>query len=385
MGHPYRVVAGATAVVMGMVLAVWVLVELKTLVIVVLVAGLLAAALERPVSWVHQRLGLKRRGVAVAIVVIALLGSLAAFGYLAYRPFAKESKTIRTGLASRIERVKELPIVGSRLRNVDLKKETNKFLRELPKRLTGQRNLILDAAKAALTDLAVAGTTIVVTVFILLNGPKIGEGASALILDDLRRVRAVRLARKMQEAIGGYVVGNLLISLMAATVVALSLLIMGVPFVAILAVAMFILDLLPLVGASIGGILVTASVFILDAHLWKTVAFAVIFMVYQQIENHSIYPLVMGKTVKIGAFSVLLVTLAGAELAGVVGVVLAIPIGSVLNVLVQDYLDDRKGKAELKRASESSLLELAGSARAEREREGAAKANAEDGRTSLTD
>ncbi|MGI8425156.1 MAG: AI-2E family transporter [Actinomycetota bacterium] len=367
---PYRVVAGATAVVMGMVLAVWLLVELKTLVIVVLVAGLLAAALERPVTWIHQRLGLKRRGAAVAIVVIGLLGALSAFGYLAYRPFSKESKTIRQGLAGQVERIKELPVVGPRLEGVDLKKETNDFLKRLPKTLTGNRTQILNTAKAALTDLAVAATTLVVMVFILLNGPKIGQGASALILDDMKRVRATRLARKMQGAIGGYVVGALLIATLAATVVAVSLLSMGVPFVAILAAVMFILDLLPLVGATIGGVLVTAAIFILDSQLWKAVAFAIIFIIYQQIENHTIYPLVMGKTVKIGSFTVLLVILAGTELAGVIGALLAIPIGSVLNVLVQDFLEERKGKAELARAADSSLLEMAGTARAEREETG---------------
>jgi len=126
---------------------------------------------------------------------------------------------------------------------------------------------------------------------------------------------------------------------------------------------MFVLDLVPMVGATLGGIVVTAATFILDPHIWKTLTFVVIYVVYQETETHTLYPIVMGRTVKIGAFSVFLVTLAGAELAGVMGVLLAIPIGSILNVVVQDLLEERKGKALLRttQSAEAMGLQTAGS------------------------
>jgi len=295
--------------------------------------------------------------------MLLALGSFVLFGYLAYRPFAKQSSAFKSGLSGQIQRIKTLPVIGPRLKDVDLKKKSEEFFKSLPKRLSSQRKAILGVAQTALTDLALTGTTIAVAVFMLLNGPKIAAGASALVLDDIKRVRAHRLARKMLDAVSGYVTGNLLISFLASAVTAISLIAMGVPFVAVLTVVMFVLDLVPMVGATLGGIVVTAATFILDPHIWKTLTFVVIYVVYQETETHTLYPIVMGRTVKIGAFSVFLVTLAGAELAGVMGVLLAIPIGSILNVVVQDLLEERKGKALLRttQSAEAMGLQTAGS------------------------
>lgn len=353
---PYRLVAGATAVVMFMALTVWLIITLRTFMIVLLVGGLLAAALDRPVNITQRRLHLSRRGPAVALVVVLLLSLILSVGYVTASPFAHQSQGLRKGLPARVAQVKSLPIIGPRLKSVDLEGKTRAFLSALPKRLSAHRNLVLGVATTAFNWLLLAITVIAVCVFMLLNGPRIAESASAQILDDVRRVRARRLAGDALQAVGGYVVGNLLISFMAAVVTAVALLVMGIPFVAVLAVIMFLLDLIPMVGATLGGVVVTAATFVLDPHPWKALVFVLIYTLYQLIETHTIYPVVMGRTIKIGAFGVFLVTLAGGELAGILGALLAIPIGAVLNVVIKDLLDERRGRAQV--TSGSSLARL---------------------------
>jgi predicted PurR-regulated permease PerM len=343
--RPYRVAAGILAMVVACGVGLWLIITLRTFLVITLIAGLFAAALDRPVNWAQRNLHLKRRGGAIAIVFFVGLLLLVGLGYSVYRPVNDQSASLRRDFPERVERLKDLPVIGARLKNVDLKGATDRFFNELPKRLRGNRELVLGVAQTALTVLALTATTIVIAVFMLLNGPRIADGSVRLIIDPERAGRARRLGRGVLDAVAGYVLGNLLISLLASIVVVISLVVMRVPFVAVLAAAMFILDLIPLVGATLGGVVVTGAIFVLDPHPWKAFAFVVVFVVYQQIENHTIYPVVMGRTVKIGAFPVFLVTLAGSEIAGILGALLAIPIGAAVNVVIQDYLNERRRRA----------------------------------------
>jgi predicted PurR-regulated permease PerM len=356
--NPYKVAAGITGIVLAMLIGLWLLVVLRGFVIIVLVAALIAAALDRPVSWVHRRLGLSRRGYAVAIVCLLTLGVLIGFGYLIYEPFLHQSEVFKQGLPPLMNRVKQLPLIGPRLRHVDLVGETQRFLQQIPKWVTRHKDMILGVAQTALTSIVLTFTTIATAIFMLLHGPRLADGALELILDDFKRERARRLGRNMLESVAGYVNGNLLISLLAATVTAIALLVMRVPFVTVLAAVMFVLDLIPLVGATLGGTVVTAATFVLDPHPWKALVFAGFFLVYQEIESHTLYPLIMGRTVKIGSFGVFLVTLAGGELGGILGAFLAIPVGAAMSVILKDIIDERRNKT-LAVSPPTTRLELA--------------------------
>jgi len=342
--RPYRRAAGITAVVLGMLVLAWLLFRLKSLVVLILMAGLVAAALDRPVTSLQRRL--HRRGLAVALVSLATVALFVGVGFVVVRPVVQQGQTFRKQLPDAAERLKELPLVGPRLQGTDLRGQTERFLNDLPKRLNGKTKVLLGAAQTAATSVALAVTALVASVFLLLNGPSMARSAQNQILDDRRRETARRLARDSLAAVGGYVRGNLFISFLASMVVVISLEAMRVPFVPVLAVIMFILDLVPLVGASLAGVIVTLATFLLDPHPWKALVFVVIFIVYQEIESHTLYPVVMGKTVKIGAISVFFATLAGAELGGILGALLAIPVAAVVNIVVQDLLAERRALAE---------------------------------------
>jgi predicted PurR-regulated permease PerM len=356
--NPYKVAAGITAIVLAMILGLWLVAVLRGFVVLVLVSALIAVALDRPVSWVHEHLHLPRRGLAVAIVCVLTLGILVGFGYMIYQPFLHQSRVFRQGLPPLMNRVKQLPLIGARLKHVDLVGVTQRFLQQLPKWVTRHRSIILGVAQTALTSILLALTVAATAIFMLLHGPRLADGALELILDDFRRERARRLGRNVLESVSGYVNGNLLISLLAAMVTAAALLVMRVPFIAVLAALMFVLDLIPLVGATLGGAVVTAATFVLDPHPWKALVFAGLYLVYQEIESHTLYPLIMGRKVKIGSFGVFLVTLAGGELGGILGAFLAIPVGAAISVVVKDIIEERRNKAQAT-ATPATRLELA--------------------------
>jgi len=345
MERPYRTTAGVTAVVLGMLSLSWLMVRLRSFVVLILIAGLVAAALDGPVSSLQRRVG--RRGYAVALVSLATVGVFVGVGFLAVRPVVHQGQTFRDRMPEAADRLKQLPVVGPYLQDTDLGGVTERFLHGLPDRLRGQSTVLIGFAQTAVTAAGLAFTVLAAAVFLLLNGPKLAEAVNNQILDDTRRERARRIGGDTLAAVGGYVRGNLFISFLAALVVVVSLEAMRVPFVPVLAVIMFLLDLLPLIGATLGGVIVTLAIFLLDAHPWKALLFAVIFIVYQEIESHTLYPIVMGRTVKIGAISVFFATLAGAELAGILGALLAIPCAAVLNIVLKDLLDERRENASV--------------------------------------
>ena len=356
MERPYRTAAGITAIVIAILVGLWLVVLLRTLVLVLVVSAIGAAAFDRPVSWMQRRLHLPRWG-AVAVVSLLTVGVLVWVGTLIAQPFSSQSKVFKQGLTAEAQRLKELPIVGPHLRNVDLNEVTQRFLRDLPQRLKAHRDLVLGVAQTTFTVLAGLGTVAVTVVFMLLKGPQMMRSVQELILDDFRRLRARRIGRGMLHAVSGYVLGNLFISLIASTVTVVTLAVTHVPFIPVLAVIMFFLDLLPVVGATLGGAVVAAATFILDPHPYKALVFIVVYVVYQEIESHTIYPLVMGRTVKVGAFTVFLMSLAGAELAGILGALLAIPVGAALNVIVQDIAEERKARGGLGAARTLEVVE----------------------------
>jgi predicted PurR-regulated permease PerM len=137
------------------------------------------------------------------------------------------------------------------------------------------------------------------------------------------------------------VTGNLLISHIAGISSTVVLLIMGVPYAVALGLIVAFLDLIPLAGATLAGIIVTVVAFLHTVPAGIVVL--VFFVVYQQIENHFLQPVIYGRTVQLSPLAVLVSVLVGAELAGILGALAAIPVAGALQVVVRDQLAARRG------------------------------------------
>jgi predicted PurR-regulated permease PerM len=114
----------------------------------------------------------------------------------------------------------------------------------------------------------------------------------------------------------------------------------GVPYSLALAVFMAVFDIIPLVGATIGSIVVIGAALLLSGTT-AGIAMFVIVMVYQQIENHVLQPLIYGRTVQLSSLTVLLAVLIGGDALGLIGALLAIPIAGTLQAVIGDMLEKR--------------------------------------------
>ena len=156
------------------------------------------------------------------------------------------------------------------------------------------------------------------------------------------RARIRRAGAGVSRAVGGYVVGNLLISVVAGTVTALVLLATSVPYPIALGLIVGLFDLIPMVGATAGTVIVAAVA--LTTRGVVTAAIVVVALIlYQQLENNLLQQLVYHRTVKLSPLAIAVSVAAGAELGGVVGALLGIPFAGALNVVARELVAWRRG------------------------------------------
>jgi predicted PurR-regulated permease PerM len=137
------------------------------------------------------------------------------------------------------------------------------------------------------------------------------------------------------RTVGGYVSGNLLISLIAGTLTTIVLLAVGVPYAVALGVIVAILDLIPLAGATIAAIIIGTVAFLHT--ITAGIVVVIFFLIYQQVENHFLQPVIYGRTVQLSPLAVLVSVLIGAKLAGILGALGAIPVAGAIQVILIDW------------------------------------------------
>ena len=138
--------------------------------------------------------------------------------------------------------------------------------------------------------------------------------------------------------------GNLLISLIAGTLTTVALLALGVPFAVALGVIVAILDLIPLAGATIAGVIIGTVAFLHS--ITAGIVVVVFFVVYQQIENHFLQPVIYTRTVQLSPLAVLVAILIGAKLAGILGALGAIPVAGAIQVILLDWQSHRRNRPD---------------------------------------
>jgi predicted PurR-regulated permease PerM len=163
-------------------------------------------------------------------------------------------------------------------------------------------------------------------------------------LPETVRPRWQRIGTEIYRTVGGYVTGNILISVIAGIASAIVLFVLGSDYAIALAVVVAVLDLIPLAGATLAAVLVSTVVFV-ELGWVQGVIIVVYFVVYQQLENHILQPVIYGRTVQLSPLVVLVAVLIGAELAGILGALAAIPVAGIVQAIGRELLRYRRETA----------------------------------------
>jgi len=197
---------------------------------------------------------------------------------------------------------------------------------------------LLSAGRAVLTGTTSALTVLILTVYLLIDLPSIRRIIYRLTPAS-RRPRVILIGDEVATKVGWYVLGNLVTSLIAGVTTLVWLLAFGVPYPVVLALTVAILDLVPIVGSTVAGVVV--SLVALTVSLPVAVATAIFFVAYQLVENYLIVPRVIGRAVDVPATATMLSVLVGGAALGLLGALIAIPAAAAIDILLRETVYPR--------------------------------------------
>ena len=327
-------------VLLGVAAALQVLYVARGVITWILVALFLAVALNPAVEW-FQRHGVRSRGLAVGLTFVGLLLGIALLGATFIPTLVNQVNDFVDQIPQYVDDLVKgrgrLGFLEDRYHVVERVKEA--VQNGGASKLLGLSGTAVAITKGIVTAIVATLTITFLTFFMLLEGPAWVERFYALLPPD-KEPRWRAIGADIYRTVGGYVTGNLLISLVAGISSTVVLLIMNVPYAVALGLLVAILDLIPLAGATIALILVGTVAFLHS--IPAGIVVVVFFLVYQQLENHVLQPLIYGRTVQLSPLPVLIAVLIGAELAGILGALGAIPIAGSIQVIVRDLLANRR-------------------------------------------
>jgi predicted PurR-regulated permease PerM len=328
---------GAAGVAVTYLLAQFVLGARDVLVLIGL-ALFLAVGLEPAVSWlVRRRLP---RWAAVTVVVVGTLALVGGFGAVAVTPLVEQGTQFVQRLPDYLNQAQDHSSLLGRL--------NERFnLRQLIQNgLSGQQTNVVDSVLGAgrVVLNAVSSTLIVVvlTVYFLGDLPRIRRAVYRLVPHS-RRPRAILIGDEIVGKIGAYVLGNLLVSIITGTATFVWLLVFGVPYAILLGIVVAVLDLIPVVGSTIGGIVVTLVALTVS---WPVaIATAAFYVAWRFIEDYLLVPKIIGRVVDVPAVVTVVAILVGAALLGVLGAFVAIPVAAAVLLVTREVLLPRLDRA----------------------------------------
>jgi predicted PurR-regulated permease PerM len=302
----------------------------------ILIAVFLALALDPAVEFFERR-GLKR-GYATAIVFFLAIGAIAGLGFLLLPPLVSQ---VRDFVDAVPDIVDDLTAGRGPFGFLQTKYHIVDRVRDAVQTqgvggVLGITGAGLAVARGVVTAVAGAIAIAVLTFFMLLEGRGLVVRFYAF-LPERARPRWQRIGTDIYRTVGGYVTGNVLISIIAGTASAVVLFLLGSSYAIALAVVVAVLDLIPLAGATLAAVLVSTVVFV-ELGWTRGVIIVVFFVVYQQVENHVLQPIIYGRTVQLSPLVVLVAVLVGAELAGILGALAAIPVAGIVQAIGRELL-----------------------------------------------
>jgi putative heme transporter len=301
----------------------------------IVIAACVALALDPVVSWLSRR-GL-RRWLAVLVVMMTWLALLGLVVATLAPVLIDQGGNLIASAPHMIERLRDSSLVqwaDARFDVIDRAKQ------QVSGQAAGAAAPLFALVQNVFTGVVGAITVTALTVFMLLFGGRVFDGALQWI-DPSERPRYVDLGEKIRRSVGGYVGGALIIALFGGMITALATALLGVPYFLPLGLTMAVLGILPYVGSVLAGVLVVSATF-LTSGLKAGVIALVVLVVYQQVENHVLQPVVQRKTIKMSPLVIAVVMLIGTALWGLMGALLSLPIAGAIQVLLEDRLARRQ-------------------------------------------
>jgi predicted PurR-regulated permease PerM len=344
-----RTVAVALLTVVVVLGALFLLWKVRTFVGWFVVALFLAAVLNPAVNWLQRRHRLIKRPLAIALTYLGLLVALLFVAGIfvpllvdqinGLTKFVAAAAQAPEGPAEYIKGLAKQNGLGGLVQRFDAQiSDLRKQLGEAVGNLFSATGQIAIGAAGFVAALA----TVLTLTFFLILGSERYVNAGVGLFAERHQPLVRRVLDQAAGAISGYVTGNLAISVICGVTTFVVLLLLGMPYAAPLALLVAVLDLVPLVGATLGGaLLVIVGLFV---EPWKALVLLVFVLVYQQVESNLLQPLVYSQAVQLNGLVILIALLVGGQLLGIPGALLAIPVAEIIRIVITELRDYRRAE-----------------------------------------
>lgn len=352
-------------VILGFIAAIFIIIKTQVALTIIAAAVFLALALNPPVSLIARRLPGKSRVGATAIAYLLVLTTLAGLLFLVVPPVIEQSSKFAQTVPEIIDQVADQRHVAEDFINrYGLGDQVDKAINDAKEQAASTAanlgGILVNGAGAFFGGVATLLFVLVLTFLMLIEGPTWLSSIWGLYTDPTKLARHKIVVHKMYKVVTGYVNGQMLVALVAAICTLVTILILSAlfPLPANLAVPLaamiFLTGLIPMVGATLGAILVTL-ILMLNS-LPAAIIFLIYFIIYQQVENNFISPTIQSKSVELSALTILASVLIGLSLFGILGGIISIPIAGCIRVLTINHLEHTRELREAKRKKHSAKL-----------------------------
>jgi predicted PurR-regulated permease PerM len=330
----------AVAVVMAAVGAVWILYLLRTPLSWLFIAGFIAIAVSGPVNYLSRRM---KRGLAIMFVYLGILMVPVAMLALLVPPIVDQVNTLVDDAPQYADDVTQFVNDNERLRELnedyDITGKLQEEAAKLPGKVGDAAGVLADIGIGLVNGIFAGVTILLLSIFMVGAGPRWRRTFMEVqATRNPQRAEAWnRMFDRVGAAVGNYVLGALVQATIAGVSAYIVLLAIGAPSPAALAVVVFLLDLIPLIGATIGAVVVGIVTLFGDIPL-DPIVWTIYSVIYQQIENNVIQPRIQARAVQLEPFLVIVSVLFGSALFGLPGALLAIPVAASIQIAVREYL-----------------------------------------------
>jgi predicted PurR-regulated permease PerM len=338
-GPSTQQIARIFATVAALAAVLYVLYLVRSVIWLVAIAVFVATALGPAVDLVARaRLP---RALSIVVVYLAIAASFVGIGTLFVPPLVSGVKSIASDAPTYIAQLRENRTLRQYDNRYHITQKIQTEAANLPSQLGQSAGALSNVTVGVFSAIFQLITVLTIAFLLLLDGERLFNA----ILRVARPAHAARLAAisaDIYRSVAGYVAGNLAISIIAGVVSLVTLLILGVPFAVPLAVLMAFFDLIPLVGATIGAIIVGIVTLFTDFPT-ATIVWVIVQLIYQQIESSVLVPIVYRRTVNVSGLLTVVAVLMGAQLLGILGALIAIPVAGGIQIIAQELWKARVG------------------------------------------
>ena len=302
--------------------SIWLVRSIPRTLALTAIASLIAFALMPVVDALRRRTGWHRRYAAATVLVATGVLAVTTVVLVAV-PTTNQVRHFNKDVPKAVDQLGTLPIIGPRLREANASKKVRQWIDEFPKRLDVNTTPIAHAAGVVADGIAASLLALLLAITLVLDGERLVRMGRELI-PARRRPDADRLGRLVYDVVGRYIAGTLFMAALAGVVTLVASLSLGVPLAPLLAVWVAICNPIPQIGGFLGAVPFVALGLTQSAVVG--VICLVVFLIYQQTENHVLQPLIIGRAVRLTPPSTMVAALVGVAAGGAIGGLLAIPI-----------------------------------------------------------